>query len=340
MIDCDIHNEVPSLEILYPYLPAYWVAYGQESAFAGPDAADYPPLAPTSVAPQASNSTSDLAQVQRELLDPWGTEIAILNCAYRVQSVRAEDLAADLATAVNRWQVERWLTPEPRLRASIVVPSQNPQMAAEEIARWGEHPAFVQVILPVRSETPYGNRRYDPLFAAAVQHDLVVGIHFGGAPGNPPTPAGWPSTYLEEYAGMAQVFQSQVMNMVYEGLFDRFPQLRVVLIEGGFTWLPSLMWRMDKEWKGLRHNVPWVKRPPSAYIREHFRFTLQPMDQAPTSEQMAQILEQMESEDLLLFSTDYPHWHFDSPDQALPSGLNEGQRQKILNENARTFYRL
>ena len=105
----------------------------------------------------------------------------------------------------------------------MVVPIQNPQAAATEIERVGDNPGFVQVFLPVRSESPYGNRRYHAVFEAAARHDLVIGISYGGSPGNPITPTGWPSYYIEEYAGMAQVFQSQVMSMIVEGVFDRFP---------------------------------------------------------------------------------------------------------------------
>ena len=80
--------------------------------------------------------------------------------------------AAALASAVNDWQIAEWLEPEPRLRASIVVPSQQPELAAREIDRVGGHPGFVQVFLPVRSAMPYGNRRYHPIYEAAVRHDL------------------------------------------------------------------------------------------------------------------------------------------------------------------------
>lgn len=334
-IDCDLHNEVSSKETLYPYLPDYWLDYCKESAFVGPDAADYPAQIPTSVRPGAS-ATPPLAEIQEKALN--GAEIGILNCAYRVQSVRNEELAVALATAVNRWQVEEWLEQDARLRASIVVPSQNPALAAAEIERWGDHPGFVQVILPVRSEAPYGNRRYDPIFEAAVRHDLVVGIHFGGAAGNPPTPTGWPSLYIEEYAGMAQIFQSQAISLVMEGAFDRFPGLRVAFIEGGFTWLPSLMWRMDKEWKGLRHNTPWVKRPPSAYWREHLRLTIQPVDGPSDPVQLRQIVEQIESDEMLLFGSDYPHLH--DADNALFAVLPVEVERNIRSANARSFYRL
>jgi len=344
VIDCDIHNEVPSLKTLSPYLPDHWQAYINESAFVGPDANDYPKNAPTTARPDSvpaqGPAGSDLSLMRQQALDVWNVEYAILANTYWVQSIHLEDLAADMATAVNRWQIDSWLSQEARLRASIVVPSQNPLLAAREIERFADHPGFVQVIMPVRSLMPYGKRYYDPIYEAAVKHGLVIGIHYGGAPGHSPTPTGWPSTYIEEYAGMAQVFQSQIMSLIFEGVFDRFPDLRVALIEGGFTWMPSLTWRMDKEWKGLRHNTPWVKRAPSAYIREHIRMTIQPVNAPPQPEYLLHILEQLESDDMLMFSTDYPHWHFDSDDEAWPVTLPEESMTKLMAGNARAFYRL
>ena len=345
VIDCDIHNEVSSVEQLMPYLADYWQDYIRGSAFSGPHANDYPRGAPTSARPgsipaEGGQAGSTLQLVREQALAPWNTEIGILNCSYRVQSVRQEDLAADLATAANRWQIDEWLTPEPRLRGSLVVPSQAPARAAEEIQRSGGHPQFVQVVIPVRSHIPYGNRYYDPLYSAAVEHDLVVGINFGGAPGNPPTPVGWPSTYLEEHAGMAQVFQSQVISIIAEGVFDRFPDLRIALIEGGFAWMPSLMWRLDKEWKGLRSNTPWVRRAPSDYIRDHMRLTVQPVGAPPDPRYILQTIEQLESDTLLMFATDYPHWHYDDNSEAWPVTLPEPLNANTWSENARSFYRL
>ena len=278
--------------------------------------------------------------LREQTLDFWEADYGILNCAYWVQTVHNEYLAAALATATNNWQVEHWLDPEPRLRASLVVSSQNPLTAAQEIERMGDHPGFVQVLLPVRSLMPYGKRHYDPIFEAAVRHNLVVGIHYGGAAGIPPSPSGWFSTYLEEYAGAGQIFQAQVISLVTEGTFDRFPDLRVALIEGGFTWLPSVMWRIDKEWRGLRHITPWIRRLPSDYMREHLRFTLQPMDAPPDPTQFLRMIGQLDSDDMLMFSTDYPHWQFDSPEEALPIGLPESLMKKILAENAQDFYQL
>lgn len=344
IIDCDIHNEVPSLKALVPYLDEHWVAYVTESAFTGPNASDYPPGAPTSARPGSKPKTgppgSDFDLMREQVLDAWDVTVGILTCGYRVQSVHNEYLAAALSTAINQWQIDHWLEKDDRLRASLVVPSQNPLLAVKEIERFGDHPGFVQVLVPVRSYFPYGTRFYDPLFEAAVKHDLVVGIHYGGASGLAPTPVGWPSTFVEEMADMAQVFQSQVMSLVVEGAFDRFPDLRVALIEGGWTWLPAWMWRLDKEWKGLRRDIPWVKRLPSEYIREHIRLTLQPMDAPENADHLLQVIGQLDSEAMLMFSSDYPHDHFEGLAGAVPRGLSEGLLEKILYGNARAFYRL
>lgn len=344
LIDADVHSVVASVEVLFPYLTDHWREYITQSAFKGPVETPYPPHAPTSVRPELRETLgaaagSCLEHLQDHVLDPLGLEYAILNCAYGIESIHNPDAAAALASAVNDWHVNEWLGPEPRLRASILVPSQQPAMAARELDRLGGHPGLVQVYLPVRSAMPYGNRIYHPIFEAAVRHDLVVGLHFGGVTGTPPTPVGWPSYYLEEYAGMSQVFQSQLNSLVVEGVFDRFPTLRVACIESGWSWVPAHLWRLDKEWKGLRREVPWVRRPPSAYVREHVRFTLQPLDLPPEPALVAQLFDQLESPDLVMFATDYPHWHDAAPEEAL-NVVPEAMRAKVMAENARAFYHL
>lgn len=338
MIDADIHNIVPNIDALLPYMAAHWQEYFGNSRFKGPVDATYPAGAETSVRPGLSpNAATTLADVQQNVLDPNGVDIGILNCSYEVESLHNPDMAAACARAVNRWQAAQWLEQDNRLRASIVVPSKVPAMAAEEIDFWGKHDGFVQVYLPVRAQHLYGTRTFWPVLEAAVRHDLPICIHYGGASGYPSTPTGWPSWHIEEYAGMAQVFQSQLINLIVEGVFAQFPTLRVVMAEGGWTWLPSLMWRLDKEWKGLRFEIPWVNRFPSELIRQHVRFTLQPIDAPPDSEQLLQTVEQLESEELLLYSSDYPHWH----DTAVPllNALSATHREKIMGENAREFYR-
>ena len=343
VIDCDIHVNVPSVETLFPYLPAYWVEHIEQSVFKGPTDYPYPANAPITARPGSkpddAPAGSRLDLIQAQALDPLNVEVGIVQCSYGIESLHNPDAAVAFASAVNDWLIAEWLDRDPRLRAAMVVPSQIPALAAAEIERVGEHPGFVQVYLPVRSQHPYGSRVFQPMWEAIARHDLVAGLHFGGAPGNPPFPSGWPSYYVEEYAGMAQVFQSQVVSIISEGVLDLYPSLRLTLIEGGFTWVPAFMWRFDKEWRNLRRLVPWVKQAPSAYMRQHIRLTIQPLDAPPTGHQMQQVIDQMGSEEMLLFASDYPHAHAGDPTSLLadlPSALAE----RIRAENARAWYHL
>ncbi len=344
VIDCDIHNEVPGVEALFPYLPAYWVEHITNTMFKGPTEPYYPPGTPVSARldsrpPEGGPPGSSLPLLREQALDGPGVEIGVLNCLYPIDSLRNPDAAVALASAVNDWLIAEWLEKDARLRASLVVPSQLPALAAREIERVGGHPGFVQVLLPVRTPHPLGNRNYHPIWEAIVRQDLVAGVHFGGVPGVPPTPSGWPSYFFEEYAGMASVFASQVTSIITEGVFDQFPALRMALLESGFTWLPAHMWRFDKEWKNLRRLVPWVRRAPSEYMREHVRVTIQPLDAPPDPRHLLQVVDQLGSEEMLLYASDYPHQHV-GEGEALLRHLPESFARKIRSENARAFYKL
>src|SRR5439155_776178 len=77
-----------------------------------------------------------------------------------------------------------------------------------------------------------------------------------------------------------------------EGVFERFPTLKVVFIEGGFGWVPPLAWRLDAAWKKLKEEVPHLKRLPSEYIREHIWLTTQPMEEPQNPRHFVELLEQ------------------------------------------------
>ena len=315
-IDCDVHPAVPSVEVLTPYLPAYWQEQIRQSGFKGPVDSAYPLSAATSARPDVPAAHSgtvaeQLSALRTHVLGPQQVVYGILNCTYAVDSLHNPDAAAALASAINDWLAAEWLASEPRLRASLVVPSQYPELAAREIERLGDHPGFVQVLLPVRSAAPYGNRQLSPAVCrrgaprSGRRHPLR---RRAGEPANAGRLAVLLSRGVRRHGQCVPVAAAQLV--VSEGVFDQFPTLRVVLIESGCTWLPSLMWRFDKEWKGLRREVPWVRRPPSDYIREHVRLTLQPFDAPLGPDHLLRFIDRLGSEEMLLFSTDYPHWHW------------------------------
>ena len=139
---------------------------------------------------------------------------------------------------------------------------------------------------------------------------------------------------------MATAFQDQLTSLICEGVFERFPTLQLVLIEGGIAWLAPLMWRLDRAWALLRQEAPHLTRLPSELIGEHVWATTQPIDEPPRSSDFPMLLEQLGMTDRILFATDYPHWDFDAPDRALPTSLSAAARNAILHGNAHKLYRL
>ncbi|WP_219418530.1 amidohydrolase family protein [Pseudonocardia nigra] len=343
LVDCDIHNELAP-DSLTRYLPARWRHYDETYGSRGDGGFAYPKGAPRAARtdawpPSGLPPGADLDFMRTQLLDPFDIRYGILNCLAKSNRPNP-DYAAALCRAVNDWQIDEWLEKEPRLRAGITVPYEYPSLAAEEIDRSAGHPGFVQVLLLVRTDEPLGRRKYWPVFEAAVRHGLPIGIHFGGAGRNPLTASGWPSFYIEDHTLMAQAFQAQVVSLVVEGVFERFPGLRVVLIEGGFGWLPSLMWRLDAHWARLRDEVPHLTRRPSEYIREHFWVTTQPVEEPPDPKDLLTVFDHMGGTDRIMFSTDYPHWDFDHPDRAIRVRLDAETRERIMSGNATALYGL
>jgi predicted TIM-barrel fold metal-dependent hydrolase len=207
--------------------------------------------------------------------------------------------------------------------------------AAYEIDRMAEQPEMVQVLLSP-SRDGYGEKKYDPIFAAAARHDLPVALHPSA---NALPTLGYPS-YLIEWRTLAatQHAQGQLVSILMHGVFAKYPNLRLVLVEGGFSWLPHMMWRLDLNYRSFRAEVPWLKRMPTDYIRDHVRLTTQPIEEL-SRDHFLSLIDMMGSEELLLFSSDYPHMDFDNPLQALPP-IPEALRRKIMFENARAWYRV
>jgi uncharacterized protein len=340
-IDCDIHPALPSTQTLLPYLDNYWrdtmvmIMKGNSRM----ELNSYPPNAPLTSRPDwrptEGKAGTDLALLRDQALDHFALRYAICNCLYGVMAVFNPDLGAALCRAMNDWMAKEWLDKEPRLRASVVVSLMDPDAAAEEIERCAADKRFVQVLVLVMGEMPLGRRAYWPIYRAAEKHKLPIGVHAGSMMRHAPTQSGYPSYLAEDYVHQSQAFATQTISFFSEGVFAKFPELRVVLIESGVSWLPGLMWRVSKDWRGVRTEVPWIKKIPADIIRDHFRLTIQPLDAPPDA--VERLLDHLGSDDLLLFATDYPHWQFDG-DDVLPAGLPDRLMQKILIDNPLATY--
>jgi len=109
------------------------------------------------------------------------------------------------------------------------------------------------------------------------------------------------------------------------------------MLESGFTWLPPFLWRLHKFWRGIRMETPWVDRPPLEIVRSNIRFSLQPVDAPPDPALLNRLFDHMQSDELILFSTDYPHWQFDG-DDVLPEGLSAELVRKIMIDSPHATY--
>ena len=130
--------------------------------------------------------------------------------------------------------------------------------------------------------------------------------------------------------------QNQAASLILEGVFEAFPGLKIVLIEGGFAWGPNLAWRLDNHWKKMRDEAP-LKRLPSEYLRSNIWFATQPMEEPENPEDLRQVFDWI-GWDRIVYSSDYPHWDYDDPRQAFRIRFSEQEERMILRDNAMAVY--
>ncbi len=353
IIDCDVHPVfADGIRSLYPYMPDAWVqrfirknahtaVRGLTLRFAHPNGA----VIRTDARPAPGMAGgSDAAFVVTDHLDPNGISVAVLNSLESGSycSVHAStDESIVIASAANDYYINTWLSVDPRFTYAAVVPSQDPAAAAAEIRRVGGHRQVCAIALPPIAVL-MGSRYYWPNYQAACDMDLPIFLHVSGSEaiynGAPLPAGGLPETYIERYVTLGQGAETNLNSLVMNGTFERFPKLRVLYVEYGFVWPVALMLRMDRLWRGLRHEVPWVKKPPTDYVAEHVWFSTQPIEE-PRNPRDLEHLVRMLGVNNLCFSTDYPHWDNDMPMQSLRM-LPAADRDRIMRQNARDVLRL
>jgi predicted TIM-barrel fold metal-dependent hydrolase len=249
------------------------------------------------------------------------------------------DFAAAIAQGVNDWTLETWVRPFDCFKGSILIAQQDPIQAVEEIDRLGDDPGMVQVLMCSATESPFGRRFYHPIYEACVRHNLPLALHVGGegaGMSQRATGVGHPATYFEWYASLPQTYMAHIISMVSEGVFEKFPTLKVVLYEGGIGWIPHMLWRFDKNWKAELAGVPWLRRPPSEAILGHFYSTTYPLERLPAQD-LAALCDIVHADRTLLFSSNYPSWEYGDP-FAMAEELPAAIQRRVLVDNALALY--
>ena len=346
--DCDTHPVLPQLSDLDRWLPQRWrdyiATFGMAQRQGHQNGANpYPKAQPNAARrdawpPGGGAPGTDLDFMRAQYFEPLGVHFAVVNpLTPSGQGFANPDLSGAMCRATNEWQAHDLVAREPRFRASITVPYEDTAASVAEIERLAGRAEFCQVLILSRTAEGLGTKRYRPIFRAAAAAGLPVSVHAFGYGGGPVTSGGWPSFYIEEMTGHAQAAQAQVASMVLEGLFEELPALKVLMVEAGFAWLPALAWRLDRNWRVLRQETPHLRMAPSEYIHRNIWLTTQPMEEPEPRQHLADTIGWI-GWDRLLFATDYPHWDFDDPAQALPFPVSAADRERFFIGNARAVF--
>ena len=280
--------------------------------------------------------TSTAAQM-REELDALSIDVGIAfpdHLLLMAQLPRA-DYAAALARAYNRWLLDRWLTVEPSLYGALVAAPQDPADAAREIERYASHPNVVAVYLPTSAVYPlWGHRKYDPIYAAAEAAGLPVMLHSVSAvfPAFPFNLEQFDTALARHTISHTFAMMANLISMVTTGVPVRFPRLRIGFTEAGISWVPFIMWRLDKEYNEMRREVPFLEDRPSRYVRQMY-FATQPVEEPENPHHLAATIDVIGDEHVL-FASDWPHHDFDHPRQVFDLPLSVETKRRIMGENA------
>lgn len=348
IVDSDVHP-VPRPGEMTEYIPEPWRTryarrrVGETITYDAPDYAHAQAMRLDSFPDDGNFPGSDPELAFRQVIMQAGSDICILEPGAR--SMIVPEFTQAMATATNHWLANHWLDAttnwHERWRGSICVAIEDPAGAVKEIEYWAGHPYMSQVLIHAEPRPAWGDPKYDPIWQAAVRASLPVACHLGRGYFEllPTPPVGHPSYNHDFMVTYSLLAVNQVMSLVFDGVFERFPDLQIVLVEHANSWIMPLMWRMDTIYAEQRANLPQLKRKPSEYVYDHIWLTTQPLDFPEDRGELGKLMEWMEADRLLLFSSDYPHWTFDDPKwliRQIPAQL----RDRIMFQNGIDVYHL
>jgi uncharacterized protein len=348
VVDSDIHP-VPRPGELTQYIPEpyrsrYLLTHttGDTINYDAPDYAYAKAMRVDTFPADGNFPGSDPDLALRQAIMEGGSDIGILEPGVGAHFIPEAEQA--MCIGANHWQDNHWLDSHnnwhQRWRGSICAAIEDPQGAARQIEHWAGHPYMAQVLIKAEPRPAWGDPRYDPVWAAATRHGITVSCHLSRGKDDtmPMPPVGFPSYNHDFMVTYSLLAANQVMSLIFDGVFDRFPTLRIVLVEHAFTWILPLMWRMDALYAARKGYLD-IKRKPSEYVKEHIKFTTQPLDYPEDKTELTRAFELMEADRILLFSSDYPHWTYDDP-KWLVKHLPERMREAIMFKNGIQTYQL
>ena len=259
----------------------------------------------------------------------------------RAPSIESRKTAVEFAELYNEWIASWCRRGAGRFHGVAVLPAEHADDAVRVLRSAKKLGLVCGMIPPALKTRNLDHPDLDPLYAAAVDLDMPLGVH--GAPGIhlPKIGVDRFDNYIQVHCVSFPFDQMAAMTaLVSGGVFDRHPKLRVAFLEAGVGWVPYFVDRMHEHYEKRGDWIPngW-KRDPRAYIDAgNVWVSCEP--EGPILPAVVQIL----GPDFIMYASDYPHWDSDWPDSTRPlrerTDLADDVRAKIAGQNARRFYRL
>jgi len=277
----------------------------------------------------------------KEFLDQGEVSVAVLypTAGLNFGFIQNDDWAVAIAQAYNDWLYDRYLKVDSRLRGIALIPLQVPELAAKELRRAVTDLGMVGALLPaVGLWEAYGHKSFWPVYEAAQELNCLLGVH-GGSTRN----LGLERLHTLVEArtlshGLSQMIQ--MTSMMFAGVFDAFPKLRVAFCEAGVGWASYLVERMDMEFKNRRLQCPGLKISPSEHLQSGQIFISTEMPEKGLPNAVSII-----SDNGIFCATDFPHeprHEFLENMEAFETrqDISEVTKQKILWDNPLRMYAL
>jgi hypothetical protein len=288
------------------------------------------------------HDTGGTAEEWLRAMDRGGVETAVLypTLGLFMSFLRDPDWAVRLCRAYNTFMHEEFTRASPRLKAVALLPIQAPRAAAEELERAVRQLDAVGAMLAADGSHLLGEEEFTPIWETAARLDTMLGIHASGSH------LGGGGVDLFRRFIQAHTCSHpfgqmrQLTSVVFEGIPERFPDLRIAFLEAGCGWAPYWMERMDDEYdKRGEVEAPVLKKKPSEYVRSgRIYFSCE------ADEWLMPQAVKLVGEDQIVYASDFPHWDHSFPgsiEEIRSRGdLSDGVKRKILGENCRRLYKL
>jgi predicted TIM-barrel fold metal-dependent hydrolase len=352
IVDCDVHvHESPGE--LAPYCDMPWRVALDNIKDAREWYLDIPAFSPgvSDGSYQAKWPTGHegarmvhTVEQMREELDEIYVDIGILfpDHLLKLPVLTQVEYPAAIARAYNAWLLDRWCSVENGLLGLIVACTQDPEDAAREIEKYAKEPSIVGVYLPCAGIDPlWGDRKYNPIYEAAQAADLPVLLHSVTVthPVFPFNNHCFNTELARHTCSHTFSIMSNIVHMITNGVCVRYPDLRIAVTEAGVSWVPFLMWKMDKEYLERRRDVPFLEERPSHYLKQWY-FATQPIEEPENPRELATLMELYDGENNTIFASDWPHHDFDHPMKVHQIPLSNEARRKVLGENALRLFKI